>query len=77
MCIDSTSISFFQELQHRSELERLLVADRDQLADDVKQLRTERKEKILEVSILAQVGSCLFPSWNGEAARPARREAAR
>jgi len=43
---------FSQEMQHRSELERLLAADRDQLVDDVKQLKAERKEKLEEVKWL-------------------------
>ena len=38
-------------MQHQSELERLLAADRDQLADDVKQLKTERKEKLEQVNM--------------------------
>ncbi|XP_076802613.1 uncharacterized protein LOC143446732 isoform X2 [Clavelina lepadiformis] len=41
--VTSTS---FRDVTQRSELERLLTADRDQLVQDVKQLRAERKEKL-------------------------------
>nr|CAB3264710.1 putative leucine-rich repeat-containing protein DDB_G0290503 [Phallusia mammillata] len=38
-----------RDLQHRSELERLLAADRDQLVEDIKQLKIDRKEQLEQV----------------------------
>jgi len=34
-----------QDIHQRGELERLLAADRDQLAEDLKQMKNDKKEQ--------------------------------